>query len=44
MNVYLYQCFSDIHFLLTHLTGKIEFNFHMYKVDCVVNVSLKINS
>lgn len=23
---------------------KIDFNFHMYKVDCVVNVSLKINS
>lgn len=25
-------------------TDKIDFDFHMYKVDCVVNVSLKINS
>lgn len=25
-------------------TDKIDFNFNIYKVDCVVNVSLKINS
>lgn len=44
MNVYLCQCFSEVHFLVTHWTVKIDFNFTMYKVDRIINVSLKINS
>lgn len=38
MTVYLCHCFSEIHFLLIHLTDKIDFDFCMYKVDCVVLV------